>query len=107
MMMWSCTVMPSGCATSAICRVIWTSAVEGEGSPEGWLWTRMMRGRRMLQRALDDLARIDRRVVDGALLLHLVGDQPVLLVEKEDAELLVVLERHRRAAIVDQLPTMS
>src|SRR5260370_28563270 len=38
-----------------------------------------------------------------AALLHFVGDQPVLLVEKQDAELLHVLERHRGAAIVDQL----
>src|SRR5690606_4762962 len=41
MMMWSWTVMPRGFATSMIWRVICTSAVEGAGSPEGWLWTRM------------------------------------------------------------------
>ena len=35
---------------------------------------------------------VDRGVVDGAGLLHLVGHQPVLLVEKQDAELLAGLE---------------
>ena len=38
------------------------------------------------QRALDDLARIDGRVVDGAARLHFVGDQHVLAVEEQDAE---------------------
>jgi hypothetical protein len=36
-MMWSCTEMPSGFATSTICCVIWMSARDGVGSPEGWL----------------------------------------------------------------------
>ena len=45
------------------------------------------RGGRQFERALDHLARIDRRVVDRALLQHLVGDQLVLLVEEQDAEL--------------------
>ena len=44
------------------------------------------RARRKLQRAAHDLARVDGRVVDGAFLLHLVGDQLVLLVEEEDAD---------------------
>jgi len=56
---------------------------------------------RQFERTLDDLARIDRRVVDRALLLHLVGDDLVLLVEKQDAELLLVGERHGGAAIVE------
>jgi hypothetical protein len=42
-------------------------------------------------------------VIDRPRLLHLVGDEPVAFVEKEDAELLDLLERHRRPAIVDQL----
>ncbi len=37
--------------------------------------------------ALDDFAGINRRVIDGAGLLHLVGDQDIFLVEEEDAEL--------------------
>jgi hypothetical protein len=40
-------------------------------------------------------------VCDGAGLLHLIGDDLVALVEEEDAELLLVLESHRGAAIVD------
>ena len=55
-----------------------------------------------LQRTLDDLTRINRRMVDSPLLLKIVGNQPVLLVEEEDAELLDVFERHLRPAIVDQ-----
>jgi hypothetical protein len=41
-------------------------------------------------------------VIDGAALLHLVGDQGVLLVEEEDAELLPLLERHGRAAVIQE-----
>src|SRR3954471_15492466 len=40
-----------------------------------------------LERPLDHLARIDGRVVDRALLLHLIGDELVLAVEEQDAEL--------------------
>ena len=43
--------------------------------------------RRKLDRPAHHLARIDRRVVDGALVHHLVGDQLVLFVEKEHAKL--------------------
>ena len=53
------------------------------------------------ERALDHLARIDRRMIDGAGLLHFVGDEPVALVEEEHAELLFVGEGLRRAAIVE------
>ena len=52
------------------------------------------RGRGQFERALDHFARIDRRVIDRALLLHLVGDELVALVEKQDAELLLLGERH-------------
>ena len=55
-----------------------------------------------LQRALDDLARIDRRVIDRALALHFVGDQDVLAVEEQDAEFLVGAARHRGGAIIEQ-----
>jgi hypothetical protein len=41
-MMWSCTAMPSVRDTSMISFVISMSARDGVGSPEGWLWTRMM-----------------------------------------------------------------
>ena len=34
-MMWSCTEMPSGAATAMICCVIWMSACDGVGSPDG------------------------------------------------------------------------
>ena len=57
--------------------------------------------RRQLQRALSHLAHVDGRMIDGASLLHLVSDQLVALVEKQDAELLLLGESHRRAAIVD------
>jgi hypothetical protein len=42
-MMWSCTAMPSGRATSTIASVIWMSAREGVGSPEGCLCTSLRR----------------------------------------------------------------
>jgi hypothetical protein len=37
-MLWSCTAMPSGFATSTIACVIWMSTRDGVGSPPGWLW---------------------------------------------------------------------
>jgi len=49
------------------------------------------RRRRQLQRALYDLAGVNGRVIDGALLLHLIRDELVLLVEEQDPELLTVL----------------
>src|SRR3954453_7136774 len=61
------------------------------------------RGRGQFQRALDHLARIDRGVIDGAGLLHLVGDELVALVEEQQAKLLLLGERHAGAAIVDHL----
>ena len=54
-----------------------------------------------LQGALDHLARIDRRVVDRSRALHLVGDEGVLLVEEENAELLARLMGHRRRDIIE------
>src|SRR5665647_1154506 len=42
-------------------------------------------------------------MVDGAHLLHLVRDQLVALVEEQDAELLLVGERHRGPAVVDHV----
>ena len=73
--MWSCTAMPSGFATSTIACVISMSARDGVGSPRGVVVHQDDRGGGEFERALDHLARIDRRVVDGAGLLHLVGDE--------------------------------
>ncbi len=42
---------------------------------------------RQLEGAAGDLAGIDRRVIDGALVHHLIGDELVLLVEEEHPEL--------------------
>jgi hypothetical protein len=53
--------------------------------------------------ALDHLARIDRRVVDGAGLLHFVGDERIALVEKQHAELLAIGEALGAAAIVEHV----
>jgi NADPH:quinone reductase-like Zn-dependent oxidoreductase len=54
------------------------------------------------QGALHHLARIDGRVIDGAALLLLVGDERVLLVEEEQAELLVGGIARSGGAIVDE-----
>jgi hypothetical protein len=101
MMMWSCTSTPSLSPAWMIFLVMSMSAMEGVGSPEGWLCTRMMAVEASSSARLHHFARIDRRVVDRALLLHLVGDQLVLLVEEEDAELFACFEGHGGAAIVD------
>ena len=93
--------MPRGFATSMMSRVILTSAEDGVGSPEGWLWTRIRADAESSSARFTTSRGIDRRVVDGARLLHLVGDQRVALVEEEQAELLLVHEGHGRAAIVE------
>src|SRR5262249_55098516 len=54
-----------------------------------------------LERALDHLAWIDRRVVDGPDLLAFVGDEVVALVQKKHAELLAFAVGHHGAAIVE------
>ncbi len=59
------------------------------------------RGRRQFERAFDHFARIDRGVIDGAGLLHLIGDELIALVEEQQPELLFILIGHRGAAIVD------
>src|SRR5215472_15242286 len=46
------------------------------------------RGGPQFQRALEHLARVDRRVIDGPALLSLMRDQHVLAVEKKDMKLL-------------------
>ena len=71
-----------------------------------WVSRRMIvhqaqRGGGQFERALDDFALIDRRVVDGADLLQFNGDALVALVEEQHAELLLVGEGHRRAAIAE------
>jgi len=56
---------------------------------------------RQFQRALDDFARIDGRVIDRAGLLQLVDDQLIALVEEQDAKLLLFGEGHGGTAIID------
>src|SRR5713226_10048455 len=57
------------------------------------------------ERTLHHLARIDRRVIDGAAMLRLVGDERVLLVEEEQAELLDRgIAGGDRAVIEERLP---
>ena len=56
---------------------------------------------RKLQRAFHHLTRIDRRVVDRAAPLHLIGDQHIAFVEKEDAKLFAGFVRHGGMAILD------
>ena len=50
--------------------------------------------RRQIERPFHHLAHLDRCVVHGALLLHLVGYDLVALVEEQDAELLLAFEAH-------------
>jgi hypothetical protein len=52
---------------------------------------------------LTTLARIDRRVIDGAGLMLLVGDEVVGLVEEQNAKVLLAFEAHRCAAVVEHV----
>ena len=54
------------------------------------------------QRPPNHLARIDRRVVDGAAALRLVGLQPVAAVQEQHADLLDRLARQDGGQIADQ-----
>jgi len=56
-----------------------------------------------LERALDDLARIDRRMVDGSALLAFILDQYILAIEEQDVELLDLAVRDLGAAVIDKL----
>ena len=103
MMMWSCTEMPSGLAVSMIVLRHVDIGARGRRIAGRMVVDQDDRGRGEFQRPPDDFARIDGRVVDGSGLLDLVGDQRVLLVEEQDAELLALLEGHRRPAIVENL----
>jgi hypothetical protein len=58
------------------------------------------RRRAEVERALDDFTRIYRSMVHCAALLHLVGDQRVLAVQEEQAELFRRLVRHDALAII-------
>jgi len=51
---------------------------------------------RQIERALHHLAYIDRGVVNGSLLLHLVGDDLIALVEEQDTEVLVFASLSQR-----------
>src|SRR5262245_66442970 len=86
-------------------RSVWSSR---DRRATGWGRPRVVvheqhRRRRQLERALHHLALMDRGVVDGALLLHLVGDDLVAFVEEQYTKLLLGLEAHRGAAIVEHL----
>ena len=60
------------------------------------------RGGGVFERAARDFAGVDGRVIDRALIHHFVGDELVLRVEEENAELFAWLMRHGEAAIVHQ-----
>jgi hypothetical protein len=77
------------------------SAFEGVGSPEGWLWTKI-KADPELERAFDDFAGVDRRMIDRAALVPLVLDQCILAIQKEYMELLDFAVGDLRIAIVDQ-----
>src|SRR6185312_4273045 len=53
------------------------------------------------ERTLDNLARINGRVVDRAARLNLVGDEDVLAVEEKDTKFLIRIAGHGGGAIVD------
>src|SRR5215469_3046207 len=54
------------------------------------------------KRALDDLSRVDRRVIDRAFALDLVGDENILAIKEENSELFGLSARHGRMAIVQK-----
>ena len=53
-----------------------------------------------LKRALDNLTRIERHMIDCAFLLGFVGDQGIVVVEEQYIELFVHLMRELDLAII-------
>ena len=93
-MMWSCTTMPRFLADDDDLLGHLDIGARRRRVARGVIVHEHDRRGRQLERPLHHLAHIDRRVIDGALLLHLVGDDLVALVEEQDAELLLGLEAH-------------
>jgi hypothetical protein len=73
-MMWSCTTIPKGFATSMIDCVIWMSAREGVGSPEGWLCNNLRR----------ELIALNRKRVFGRKLIGGVWDRVLHVLIQRD-----------------------
>ena len=72
------------------------------GSPLGWLCTRISAVACSSSARLHHLARVDRRVVDGAARLRLVGQQAVAGVEEQHPELLDRLARQHGVEVGHQ-----
>lgn len=72
----------------------------GRGIAAGMIVHQDKGGGAMFQGALDDLAGIDRGMIDRAFRLHLIGDQDILAVEIQHPEFLGRGARHRRHAII-------
>jgi hypothetical protein len=58
-------------------------------------------GRPQFERTFNDLAGVDRRMIDGAALLSLVLDQCILAIQEEYVEFLNFAVGNLRTAIVD------
>lgn len=53
--------------------------------------------------AAHDFTRINRRVIDRAATLHLIGDRAIALVEEKNAEFLALGQRYGGAAIIENI----
>src|SRR5690349_9039806 len=103
MIRWSCTVTPSGVPALTMSLVTAMSAFEGCRVARGVV-VHQDQGRRLeFERAFDDLAGVDRRMIDRAALLALMLDQHVLAVEEQNMEFLDLAVRDLRGAVIDQL----
>src|SRR4051794_26566850 len=60
------------------------------------------RRRGEVEGAAHDFTRINRRVIDRAATLHLIGDQAIALVEEKNAEFLALGQRYA-AAIIENI----
>src|SRR5262249_23690129 len=103
MMMWSCNATPSGAAAFLMSLVTAMSALEGVGSPEGWLWTRISAEAPRSSARLPTSRGINRRMVDRPALLALMLDQHVFAIEKQNMEFLDLIVHDTGIAIIDQL----
>src|SRR5271155_2694357 len=95
--------MPNGAAALMIFLVTTMSASEGPWVTRGMVVHEDQSRSSQLKGTFDDLAGVNRRVIDRASLLHFVLDQRVLAIEKQYMKFLYLAASELRVTVLDQL----
>ena len=97
---WSSTRTSTSASALFKVWVRYSSAREGSAAPDGWLWARITAAACSVERALDDLARVDAGLRQGAAEHFLEDDEAALRIEKENREHLVAARAELQGEIV-------